>query len=109
MRWNMEKKLQYKVIVSDRAHQMLASHICFLAQKSPSAAHRVKNDLVGAIRPLNQFPKRFPFFDAEFIPFNKYHKMVVEKCYLVLYQIKDQSVYVDYIVDCRQDYRWLVR
>ena len=40
---------------------------------------------------------------------NKYHKMFVEKWYLILYQIKDQIVYVDYIVDCRQDYRWLVR
>ncbi len=30
--------------------------------------------------------------------------MFVEKRYLVLYQIKDQTVYVEYIVDCRQDY-----
>lgn len=27
MRWNMEKKLPYKVIVSDRARQMLAGHV----------------------------------------------------------------------------------
>ena len=105
----MEKKPQYKVLVSDRARQMLAGHVRFLAQKSPAAARKIKNDLMDAIRSLYQMPERFPFFEAEFIPPNKYHKMFVEKWYLILYQVKDQTIYVDYIVDCRQDYVWLVR
>ena len=105
----MEKKIRYKVIVSDRARQMLAGHVRFLAQKSPSAAGKVKNELMDAIRSLSTMPERFPFLDAEFIPPNKYHKMFIEKWYLVLYQIKDQTVYVDYIVDCRKDYGWLVK
>ena len=105
----MEKKPQYKVIVSDRARQMLAGHVRFLAQKNPTAARKIKNDLLDAIRSLQQMPQRFPFLESEFIPPNKYHKMFVEKWYLILYQIKDQTVYVDYIVDCRQNYGWLVR
>lgn len=105
----MEKKSQYKVIVSDRARQMLAGYVRFLSQKSPAAARKVKNDLMDAIRSLHQMPERFPFLNAEFVPLNKYHKMFVEKWYLVLYQIKNQTVYVDYIVDCRRDYGWLVR
>ena len=88
---------------------MLAGHDRFLEQKSPSTARETKYDLMDAIRFLYQMPERFPFLDAEFIPLNKYHKMFVEKWYLILYQIKDQTVYVDYIVDCRQDYGWLVR
>ena len=36
-------------------------------------------------------------------------QMFVEKWYLVLYQIKGQTVYIDYIIDCRQDYRWLLK
>jgi plasmid stabilization system protein ParE len=105
----MEKIKQYKVIASDRARQTLASHVRFLAQKSPIAAQKIKDELMDAIRSLHQMPERFPFLEAEFIPPNKYHKMIVEKWYLILYQIKDQTVYVDYIVDCRQDYGWLVR
>jgi plasmid stabilization system protein ParE len=105
----MEKKPKYRVLVSDRARQMLASHVRFPAQKSPSAARKVKNELMDAIRSLHQMPERFTFLEAEFVPPNKYHKMFVEKWYLILYQIKDQTVYVDYIVDCRQDYGWLVR
>ena len=52
--------------------------------------------------------QRFPFFEEPYIPPNKYHKMFVEKWYLVLYQIKDDTVYVDYILDCRKDYSWLI-
>lgn len=104
----MEKKPRYKVIVSDRARRMLAGHVQFLAQKSPSSARKVKNGLVNAFSSLYQMPERYPFLNAEFIPSNKYYKMFVEK-YLILYQIKDQTVYVDYIVDCRQDYGWLIR
>lgn len=88
---------------------MLAGHIRFLAGKNPSAARKVKNDLMDAIRSLNKMPERFLFLEANFIPPNKYYKMFVEKWYLILYQIKNQTVYVDYIVDCRQDYGWLVR
>jgi len=105
----MENKPEYKVIVSDRARQMLAGHVRFLAQKSPAAARKTKNELMDAIRCLATMPERFPFLNTEFVPLNKYHKMFVEKWYLILYQIKGQMVYVDYIVDCRRDYWWLVQ
>lgn len=105
----MVKTPLYKVIISDRVRQMLASHVRFMAQKSPSAARKVKNELMGAIRSLSQMPERFPFLESEYIPHNKYHKMFVEKWYLILYQIKDYNVYVDFILDCRQDYGWLVQ
>jgi hypothetical protein len=39
----VENRHKYKVIVSDRARQMLAGHVRFLAQKSPTAAREVKN------------------------------------------------------------------
>jgi plasmid stabilization system protein ParE len=105
----MEQTHLYKIVVSDRTRQMLASHMRFMAQTGSSATRGVKNTLMNAIRSLNQMPERFPFFEAEYIPPNKYHKMFVEKWYLILYQIKDQMVYVDFIIDCRQDYEWLIR
>ena len=83
----MEKKPQYRVIVSDRARQMLAGHVRFLAQKSPTATRRTKNELMDVIRSLSAMPERFPFLNTDFIPLNKYHKMFVEKWYLILYQI----------------------
>lgn len=106
---NMERKFRYEVIISDRARQLLADHMWFLAEKSPSAARDAQKRIVDAIRSLSQMPERYPFLNAEYIPRNKFHKMFVAKWYLILYQIKDQKVYIDFILDCRQDYSWLVR
>ena len=100
---------RHKVIVAERAKVMLGAHVKFLAQVSPSAARKTKSELLTAIRSLANMPERFPFFEDESVPRNKYRKMFVENWYLVLYQIRDDSVFVDHIVDCRQDYGWLIR
>ena len=101
--------MKYKVIISDRAKEMLGMHIRFLAQINKSAATKLKNRLVEEMRSLQEMPQRYPFFNENYIPPNKYHKLYVENWYLVLYQIKDDTVYVDWIVDCRQDYQWLLK
>jgi len=100
---------RYNVNVSDRAKNMLGANVKFLAQKSPSAARDMKDKIITAIRSLSSIPERCPFFDSDFVPRNKYHKMVVDSRYLLLFQIKDSVVLVDYILDGRQDYSWLVR
>lgn len=100
---------RYNVIVSDKAKQMLGIHIRFIAKVNKNAAVTKKKELLAAMHSLNHMPQRFPFFEEPCIPPNKYHKMLVEKWYLVLYQIKDDTVYVDYILDCRKDYSWLIR
>ena len=100
---------KYKVIVSDRAKRMLGAHIRFMAQVNKDAASTKKKEIITAIRSLNHMPQRFPFFEEAYIPTNKYHKMFVAKWDLVLYQIQDDTVYVDDILDCRKDYSWLIR
>ena len=98
-----------KVIVCDRDKQRLGTRIRFLAKVSKEAAAAKKEEIMADMRSLRQMPKRFPFFEESYIPPNKYHKMFVENWYLILYQIQDDTVYVDYILDCRKDYRWLMR
>ena len=101
--------MKYKVIISDRARESFALHLRFLAQASKSAAVKLKHRFLQEIRSLEEMPQRYPFFNEEYIPVNKYHKLYVESWYLVLYQIRDDTVYVDWIVDCRQDYSWLLK
>lgn len=103
----MAENKKYKVIVSDRAKRMLGMHMRFMAQVSKDAAAAKKKELMAAMRSLSQMPERFPFFQEMYIMPNKYHKMFVDKWYLILYQIQDDTVYVDYILDCRKDYSWL--
>lgn len=101
--------MKYKVIISDRAREMLGMHIRFLAQINKPAAVKLKARFLEQIRSLQDMPQRYPFFNENYIPVNKYHKLFVENWYLVLYQIRDDTVYVDWILDCRQDYRWLLK
>ena len=100
---------KYKVIVSDRSKRMLGTHIRFMAQVNKDAAKAKKKELMEAMRSLERMPQRFPFFEEAYMPTNKYHKMFVAQRYLILYQIQDDTVYVDYILDCRKDYSWLIR
>jgi hypothetical protein len=103
----MNEAKKYTVIISERAKQMLTSHISFLAKVNKHSAKEKKNMIIKALNSLSQMPNRFPFFEEPYIPANKYHKMYIEKYYIVLYQIKDNYVFVDYILDCRKDYNWL--
>lgn len=105
----MAETKKYKVVVSDRAKRMLGTHIRFMAQVNREAAMTKKKEIMTAMRSLSQMPQRFSFFEEPYIIPNKYHKMFVAKWYLVLFQIQDDTVYVDYILDCRKDYSWLIR
>ena len=99
---------KYQVIVSDRAKRMFGTHIRFMAQVNKEAAREKKSQITKALKSLSTFPQRFPFFEEPYILSGKYHKMYVEQWYLILYQIKDKTVYVDYIIDCRKDYSWFL-
>ena len=99
---------EYRVIISDRAKLMLGTHICFLKQINREAVVSKKKQIMHALRSLSEMPTRYPFFNEESILPNKYHKMYIEKWYIVLYQIQDNTVYVDYILDCRRDYSGLL-
>ena len=101
--------MKYKVVISDRAKENLGLHLRFLSQVNRSAAVKLKQRFLMELRSLQEMPQRYPFFNEDFIPVNKYHKLYVENWYLVLYQIRDDTVYVDWILDCRQDYQWLLR
>lgn len=97
--------MNYKVIISDRAKEMLGMHIRCLAQVNRPAAIKLKNRLLEEMRSLQDMPQRYPFFKENYIPANKYNKLHIENWHLMLYQIKDDTVYVD----CRQDYQWLFK
>ena len=99
---------EYRVVISEQAKTDVGNHVAFLAAKSVEAAHALRQRLIAEIRTLESFPMRYPFFNEPHIPPNKYHKLFVEKYYLVLYQVKDDTVFVDLILDTRQELPWLL-
>ena len=105
----MEQRNKYRVIVSERATQMLVSHVAFLSQVSPEAAERMTVEFEKAANSLQLMPQRCPWLTGEYIPRNAYRFILFEKRYMIIFQIIDDIVYADYVVDCRQDYSWLIR
>lgn len=104
----MDQPNKYRVIVSARAAQMLVSHAAFLAQVSPAAAERLTSEFEKAANSLSQMPQRCPWLRGDYIPKHTYRYLLFEKRYMILFQIVDDTVYADYVVDCRQDYSWLL-
>lgn len=105
----MEQKNKYQVIVSDQAASMLVSHAAFLAQSSVQAAERLTMAFEEAAEGLRIMPQRHPWLLSEEIPKNVYRFVLFERRYMLLFQVKENIVYADYVVDCRQDYNWLLQ
>jgi plasmid stabilization system protein ParE len=97
----------YKVIISESAADMLIHYVRFMAQVSPEAADKLRSEIIQASRSLQNLPERSLSLFEPVLSTNKYRKMIVSKRYCLVYQIKDETVHIDYILDCRQDYQWL--
>lgn len=98
---------RYQVIFSERAAEMLLSHVRFLAQVNTQAAEKLRLNVIEAAKSLQEFPERGAWLNDPAVPADKYRKLLVDKRYLLVYQIKENKAYIDYVVDCRQDYGWL--
>lgn len=105
----MENQSKYRVIVSEQATQMLVFHAAFLAQVSPEAAEKLTVEFEKAANSLETMPQRCPWLSGEYIPKHAYRFILFEKRYMLIFQIVDHTVYADHVVDCRQDYGWLIR
>ena len=100
---------KYTVIVSERASKMIINNVRFLANVSVEAARKLHKEIITGIKELEFMPESFPWLISNEIPANKYRKKLVAKRYLLIYQIKDNTVFVDYVLDCRQDYKWFLQ
>ena len=99
---------KYNVIIQDRAVEMLVHHARFLAQASEAAADRLTEEFVKKAKTLEIMPERCPWLFSPYIPAHKYRKIIFEKHYMLIFQVIGDIVYIDAMIDCRQDYIWLL-
>ena len=66
---------RYRVLISDKARQMMKAHVYFLAEVNPQAAEKLRVSLMEGIRSLAQMPERCPYLDEEDrrSPYRKLH------------------------------------
>lgn len=97
---------KYNVSIARRADRMLLSHTEFLARVSLAAARRLLADFRKVTKQLGDNPLAFPFadeVDAAGIPPSTYRKCLLDKRYKALYIVENTDVYIDAIIDCRQE------
>lgn len=104
----MEKEQQYKVYIPPHAFKMLDRQVRFVAEISASAAAKLRKNVISEIRTLRKMPERYPLIDDPNVTAQPYRVLYVPKWILVIYHIINDEVWVDYIVDARQDYSWLI-
>lgn len=93
---------KYTVIIAPTVNDRMYDHIKFLARVSESAAENLLDNLVEDMHSLERMPYRNPVFNRPYLKIGKYRYMVSHKRYLIIYQIIDNTVFIDDILDSRQ-------
>ena len=94
---------EFNLVISEDALSMLDQHAEFLARVSRNAAKKMVDQLLNDIDSLSKLPERCPFYDNPFIPDKRYRRLLSGKRYLVLYEVLGDTVFVDYVLDGRQE------
>jgi plasmid stabilization system protein ParE len=98
----------YSVKITDAAWEQMIEHARFLANVSIEAADRLVDDFIQGADSLALMPERCPWIEHEEMAFQKYRKILFGKWHMALFQIRGSVVYITAVVDCRQDYNWLL-
>ncbi len=93
----------YTVIVSRRADAMLISHARFLANVSVPAAKELVQEFEKILDSLEENPFQFPVETDYELPPGQFRKALFYKRYKALFSVEDNTVYLDAVLDCRQD------
>ena len=89
---------------------MLSKHAEFLAGFSMAASDRLLDEFQRQVDSLETMPERCSWIDDPNIERQKYRKLLFEKHYLLIFRVETETskVYIDAMVDCHQDYGWLI-
>ena len=98
----------YDVQVADTAWEQIIEHARFLANVSEAVANSLVDEFIEKSAALNIIPERYPWLVHDMIPFQKYRKLFFGKYYLAPFEIRGKIVFISTVVDCRQDYAWLL-
>ena len=98
---------KYRVAISGEARRLLTEHVYFLARVNPVAAKNLQTKIMEAVRSLETLPERYPYLDPNDRR-SLYRKLVVPDNHLIIYTVHEDAVYVEYVLDGRQDDGWLL-
>ena len=86
--------------ISEKAKNDLLFYSSYKRKFSKSNSQKFLNDFNSSIELLKLFPYMYPkaYFNSN------YRKILFNKKYLILYLIENNTIYIDSIVNCKQNY-----
>jgi hypothetical protein len=104
----MSSTSKYHVLVSGKARDMLFEHARFLAQVSVQASEKLFDQFEDRVSSLETIPERCAYYDNPFVQPRKYRKLSLGNNLLILFQVTDNTVYIELIIDGRAESKPLV-
>jgi len=93
---------KYIIRVAPAVNDRMIEHFEFLARVSENAANKLLDELIEDINSLETSPQINPYLDRPYIELRKYRYKLSYGRYRIVYQIVNDTVFVDDIQDCRQ-------
>lgn len=94
------KKVQ--VVWTDESFSDLESIYDFLAEKSPGSAKKAVENILSRTRQLENFPESGSLQPVTSV-LDREHRYLIEGHYKVVYHMSKTTLYVDTVVDTRQN------
>lgn len=79
----------YQVIITPDMNNRMYDHFEFLARVNVDAANRLLDGLLKDIRNLCTNPFSYPVYNRPYLPVGKYHYILSNKRYRIVYQIME--------------------
>ncbi len=95
--------MKYEVIVSRRAEETLLLHVRFLSNVSIRAAKILRDAFKETIGKLSSNPFQSQEELDLNLPKGKYRRAILLRRYKVVFFVKGNNVFIDAVVDCRQE------
>ena len=93
---------KYQVIVSKHVANNLLEHMTFISNVSIEAAQRFVEEYEAVINALEENPLKYQV-DTTFDNTYEYRRVIFAKWYKCVFAVEESTVYIDSVVDCRQD------
>lgn len=95
--------MKYNIVISNDAVDALDRHAEYLSRVCKATAFELVDTILADIESLGALPDRCPWYENRFIQSNRHRKLLSSKRYLIIFEIDQDTVFVDYIIDCRQN------
>ena len=94
----------YQIILARRVDGMLLRHVSFLARVSVPAAKKFRAEFAHLLERLAQNPMQFPVEEELNLPSGQYRSAPAAKRSKAVFMVEVSTVYLDAVLDCRQDH-----